>query len=413
MTIRLLAPAGSFEALHAAIAAGADAIYFGVGDLNMRSRSANFAERDLAKIAEICKKNRVISCLTLNIIVYNTELEKIKKIIITAKKVGINAIIACDMAVIQCCKEYKIPVHISTQANVSNKEAVRFYAQYADVIVLARELSLDQIKDICNWIKKEHICGPSKNLVQIEIFVHGALCVSISGKCYMSLALYNTSANKGACYQQCRRAYTVRDQQTDAELAIDNQYVMSPKDLCTITFLDKILASGVSVLKVEGRGRSPEYVSTVVQVYRQAIDSITEKKYTEEKKQQWIKELAKVYNRGFWQGGYYLGKKFDEWSNAQGSKATQEKIYCGIVDNYYPKIKVAFIRIDAEEIHLNESLLIIGPTTGVVPVEVMSMKNETQSVTSAIKGEKVTLSVPQKVRKNDKVYLLRNKSILL
>jgi putative protease len=408
--VELLAPAGSFESLTAAIQAGADAIYFGVGNLNMRSRAANFTEKDLAKVVQICKKSTVNCYLTLNTVVYDTELEKIHSLISLAKKAGVSAVIASDIAVINACKKLHMPVHISTQANVSNIEAVKFYSQYADVIVLARELTLEQITGICTQIKKQRIYGPSGKLVAIEIFVHGALCVSISGKCYMSLALYNSSANRGACYQPCRRMYTVKDTETDAELSIDNNYIMSPKDLCTITFLDTILKSGVSVLKIEGRGRAPEYVATVVRAYKEAIQNIEHKTFTQTKVKQWLAQLQTVYNRGFWQGGYYLGKKLEEWSGCEGSQATMEKVYCGVVENYFSKKQVACIHVDAEQICLKNTLLLIGPTSGVVTITVDKMIFNEKEVDSAVKGQCITIPVSQKVRKNDKVYIFRKKS---
>ncbi len=408
--VELLAPAGSFESLTAAIQAGADAIYFGVGNLNMRSRAASFSEQDLARVAQICKKSTVNCYLALNTVVYNNELEKIHTLVAQAKKAGVNAIIACDIAVIEACKKLHMPVHISTQANVSNIEAVKFYSQYADVIVLARELTLDHITDICSQIKKQRICGPSGKLVSIEIFVHGALCVSISGKCYMSLALYNRSANRGACYQPCRRTYSVKDTETDAELEIDNHYIMSPKDLCTITFLDKILKSGVGVLKIEGRGRAPEYVATVVRTYKDAIQSIEQRTYTQAKVKQLLAQLQTVYNRGFWQGGYYLGKQLGKWSGCEGSQATMKKVYIGVVDNYFSKKQVACIHIDAERICHKDTLLIIGPTTGVVTLEAGKIILDEKEVDCAVKGQLITIPVSQKVRKNDKVYVFRKKS---
>ncbi|MBS3115009.1 U32 family peptidase, partial [Candidatus Woesearchaeota archaeon] len=322
MNIELMSPVGSYESLAAAIQAKADSIYFGVGELNMRSRAAyNFTVKDLKKIADICKKNNIKSYLTLNVVVYDNEFKAIKKLCDAAKKAKISAVIASDLAVIQYANKIKLPVHISTQANVSNIEAVRFYSRYADVIVLARELTLEQIRNIAKEIKKQNMRGPNKQLVKIELFIHGAMCVSISGKCQMSLALYNEPANRGKCLQACRRAYRVIDEETGDELVIDNKYVMSPKDLCTIGFIDKLIEAGVSVFKIEGRGRSPEYVYTVTKVYKEAVESYFNGSYTKTKIKHWTSELEKVFNRGFWQGGYYLGKKLGEWSGTYGSKA--------------------------------------------------------------------------------------------
>ena len=321
MAVEIMAPSGSYESLIAAIKAGAGSVYFGVGKLNMRSKSSNFEFDDLKKVAKICKEHNVKSYLALNTVMYDEDIDSIKKICNTAKEAGITAIIASDVSVIKYCNKIRMEVHISTQLNVSNIEAVKFYSQFADVIVLARELTLKKIKHIAKEIKKQKIKGPSGNLVKIELFVHGALCVSIAGKCYMSLALHNKSANRGECLQVCRGSYKVTDQETGNELVVDNNYVMSPKDLCTITVLDKILDSGASILKIEGRGRSPDYVYKTTKAYKEAVDACLKGKYTKEKIELWLNELQLVYNRGFWHGGYYLGNKLGEWCNCYGSKA--------------------------------------------------------------------------------------------
>lgn len=442
--IEIMAPAGSYEALQAAIKAGANSIYFGVGELNMRARSASFGLDDLSKVISICKENEVRSYLTLNTVMYDDNLEVMKKICDEAKQAGITAVIASDMAVIQYANSIDLEVHISTQTNVSNIEAVKFFAKYADVIVLARELSLEQIKFICDKIKEEKIVGPSGKLVEIELFAHGALCVSVSGKCYMSLAQYNFSANRGACLQACRRSYRVTDEETGDELKVENKFVMSPKDLCTIKFLDKILDSGVSVLKIEGRGRAPEYVYTTTKVYREAADAYLsgefcnngkcsneereKKKEIQEKVDNWVKYLGSVFNRGFWHGGYYLGKKLGEWAGVYGSKATKEKVYLGYVKNYFQKVNVAEICLEAAEIKVGDGLVIIGPTSGVVKVEVNELRlsegnvsveevkakdnktGESNAGTKNVKKEVgITIPVTEKVRVNDKVYLWVNR----
>ncbi|MBW2967801.1 U32 family peptidase [Candidatus Woesearchaeota archaeon] len=402
----LLSPAGSFESLRAAIKAGADAVYFGVGTLNMRSKSHKLQLDDLEEIANICKEAKVKSCLTLNTVMYDNDLDSIKSICDRAKAAGINAIIACDFAVINYCNSINLPVHLSTQANVSNIEAVKFYSRYADVIVLARELSLDQIATICKEIKQQKITGPSGNPIQIEVFIHGALCVSISGKCYMSLAQYNTSANRGACLQACRRQYNVTDEETGDELQIDNKFVMSPKDLCTIGMMDKLIAAGPTVFKIEGRARGPEYVFTVTKAYREAIDAVHNHTFTKEKADQWRTQLATVFNRGFWEDGYYMGKPAGEWAGIYGSKATKEKVQVGKVTNYFAKQGVAEIYIDSGDFRVGDTLLITGPTTGALYVEVEEIKQDDKPTGCGIKGKSVTITVPEKVRENDKVFLI-------
>ncbi|MBT3450669.1 U32 family peptidase [archaeon] len=410
--IEIMAPAGSYESLAAAIKAGTNSIYFGVGDLNMRSRSANFELDDLEKVAQICKENNVKSYLTLNTVVYDNELELIKQLCDRAKQTGITAVIASDISVIEYAHSIELEVHISTQANVSNFEAIKFYSKYADVIVLARELKIEQIKEICEKIKSENICGPKNNLIEIEIFVHGALCVSISGKCYMSLAQYNFSANRGACLQACRRSYLVTDEETGDELIVDNKFIMSPKDLCTIKFLDKIIDSGVSVLKIEGRGRSPDYVYTTVKSYREATDACLTYKFNEEKINNWVKQLEEVFNRGFWHGGYYLGNKLGEWCDCYGSKATKQKKQLGTVKNYFSKVNVMEIEIEANEIVKGDEIVVIGPTTGVVKEKVEIIRNslDNKNIESAEKGMKITIPINEKVRMNDKVYLWVNRN---
>ena len=408
--IEIMAPVGSYESLMAAINAGADSVYFGIGHLNMRSRSSkNFDLEDLKKITKIAKKNNVKTYLTLNTIVYDDEINYLKKIVDSAKKNNVDAIIACDMSVINYCREVGMRVHMSTQTNISNIEAVRFYSKFADVIVLARELTLKQISNIVSLIKKENIKGPSGELIKIEIFIHGALCVSISGKCYMSLAQYNYSANRGACLQTCRRAYKVIDEETNEELKIDNKYVMSPKDLCIIRFIDKIIESGVSVFKIEGRGRSPDYVYQVVKSYKEAIELYNQGKLSSKKISYLEENLKKVFNRGFWHGGYYLGNKLGEWSGTYGSKATKEKAFIGIVKHYYSKRKIAEIIIQKEEINISDEILITGTTTGVIESKIKSIMIDGKKIKSVNKGNIVTIPIEKKVRKNDKVYVLKNK----
>jgi putative protease len=401
----LLSPAGSFETLMAAIQAGADAVYFGIEQLNMRARAANnFTLKDLSKISKICQKHNLRSYLALNTILYDHDIPLMKKICNAAKKHHISALIASDHATIQYAHSIGLSVHISTQCNITNLDSIKWYAQFADTIVLARELTLQQINHITKQIALQNIRGPNGNLIKIEIFIHGALCVAISGKCYMSLATYNASANRGACLQNCRRSYKVIDEETGDELKIDNKYIMSPKDLCTIGFLDKLLDSGVSVLKIEGRAKGPDYVYTVTKAYREAIDSYYNHTYTPQKIQQWTTQLEKVYNRGFWQAGYYLGKQLGEWSGVYGSKATTEKVIVGYIENYFLKAKIAQIKLDANTVDLNDNILITGPTTGIIETTITSILCENKSIQSAQKLSSITLPLTQKVRKNDKVY---------
>ncbi len=408
--IEIMSPAGSYEALAAAIKAGANSIYFGVEQLNMRARSANnFTVEDLKKIAQICRENNVKSYLALNTIMYDHDIAMMKTICDAAKQAGISAIIAADISAIAYANSIGLEVHISTQANVSNIEAIKFYAKFADVIVLARELTLQQIKKICDDIKQQNICGPKGELIKIELFAHGAMCVAISGKCYMSLATYNASANRGACLQNCRRSYKVIDNETGDELVIDNEYVMSPKDLCTIGFIDKLLDAGVNVLKIEGRGRAADYVYITTKAYREAADSYLAGNYSQEKAATWIKSLETVYNRGFWHGGYYLGKQLGEWAGAYGSKATKEKVFLGVARNYFNKSKVAHFFIESGSVNVGDEILITGPTTGVIQAKIESMIINEKPAEVANKGDDVTIAVNEKVRVNDKLYLLKNK----
>ncbi len=406
----IMAPAGSFETLAAAIKAGADSVYFGVGSLNMRARSAKFDVDDLELIAKTCKDNNVNSYLTLNTVMYDEDLEHSRELCDRAKTAGVTAIIACDMAVIQYANSIGLPVHMSTQANISNIEAVKFYAKYAEVIVLARELSLDQIKDICTKIKDQDIKGPGGNLVEVEVFIHGALCVSISGKCYMSLAQYNHSANRGDCLQTCRRSYIVTDDETGEQLKVENRYIMSPKDLCTISIIDKLVDAGISVFKIEGRARGPEYVATVTRVYKEAVDAVADKTFSEEKAESWRKELASVFNRGFWENGYYLGKQLGEWAGDYGSQATDEKVQVGKVIHYFDNKQIAEIHVDSEDFRVGDRLLFTGPTTGAVFIKVESIMSEDQPTGCGMKGHSVTVPVKEKVRVNDKVFIIRPRS---
>lgn len=404
MNVEIMSPVGSYESLMAAIHAGAGSVYFGVGKMNMRSRSsANFTHDDLQRITEICHQHGVRSYLTVNTIVYNDEIAEMRELLDLAKKCAVSAIIASDFAVINYCREIGLEIHISTQCNITNIEAVRFFAQFADVVVLAREVNLQQVADIANAIKAEHICGPRGELVQLEMFVHGALCMAVSGKCYLSLDNFNHSANRGACFQPCRRAYRVQDVDNEIELEIDNKYIMSPKDLCTIGFLDKILKAGVSVLKIEGRGRSAEYVQMVTTCYHEAVYSIENQQFTQGKVEEWMRRLRSVYNRDFWDG-YYLGRTFGEWSNRYGSQATRVKQHVGRVTNYFSKLGVAEIYVETGEITTADTLLVIGPTTGVYETAVSEIRVDLQRTECAEKGVFCSIPVQQQVRHNDKVY---------
>jgi len=404
--IELLAPAGSFESLMAAIQGGADAVYFGTGELNMRLRSANnFSTDDLGEVAKICRENDVKSYLTVNTVIYDDELHLMRKIVREAKKSGISAIIATDHSVISFARSIGMEVHISTQVNITNIETVKFYSRYADVMVLARELTLEQTEAICKSVEKERITGPSGNNVAIEIFVHGALCMAISGKCYLSLHEKNLSANRGACIQTCRKSYLVREAESGYELEIDNEYIMSPRDLCTIHFLNKIIDAGVTVLKIEGRARSPEYVKIVTQSYNEALESIANGTYCREKIEKWERRLSSVFNRGFWDG-YYLGQKTGEWSHKYGSGATRKKVYVGKSTNYYSKIKVAEFIIENGSLSVGDQIIVTGPTTGVIETVVKELRNDNGRVESAGKGEACSIALSEVVRRSDKLYKL-------
>lgn len=409
--IELMAPAGSRESLNAAIKAGADSIYFGVDKLNMRARAAKpFHISDLKEISNICKQNGIKCYLALNTIIYDDEMDLMRTICDAALEANLSAIIATDISTILYARKIGLAVHISTQANISNLESVRFYSQFADVLVLARELTLPQIAHICDEIKKQNIHGPSGKLVQIELFVHGALCVSIAGKCYMSLALTNHSANRGDCLQNCRRSYRVIDDATGNELKIDNRYVMSPKDLCTIDFLDQLIGAGATVFKIEGRGRSADYVFKVTRAYRKAIDSYFQGKFTMEKSKDWKKDLQSVFNRGYWEGGYYLGKRLGEWSGAYGSRATKQKKYVGFVKNYFARPKIAQIMIENESLHIGDQIIAIGPTTGYAETDVESIFVNEKPAQGAAKGDDITIPFPEKLRRNDKIYIIRDRT---
>ncbi len=402
--IELMAPAGSFESLQAALDNGADSVYFGVEQLNMRARaSINFTLDDLKEISRRCDEKGVRTYLTLNTIIYDHDLSIVKTLIVKAKKAKITAVIAMDQAVIQVARAEEMEVHISTQINITNIETLKFYALFADTVVLSRELSLRQVRHITEQVKKQGIKGPSGRLVEIEIFGHGALCMAVSGKCYMSLHSYNSSANRGACKQNCRKKYTVIDQETGFEMELDNEYIMSPKDLCTIDFLDQIAEAGISVLKIEGRGRAPEYVAKVIKCYRDAIDSIAEGNYNREKVISWMQELEKVYNRGFW-NGYYLGQKLGEWSKEPGSNATQKKVYVGKGMHFFPKSNIAEFKIEAYSIALGDTIMVTGPTTGVEELKLKEMYVNDEQGNTAVKGDSVTIPLKFRIRPSDKLY---------
>ena len=402
-----MAPVGSYESLSAAIQAGADAVYFGVGNLNMRSRSAaNFTVEDLHRIAEIAQQHGVRTYLTVNTIIYNHEIEEMHALVQAAKQAGITAIIASDMAVITYAHSIGVEVHISTQCNISNTEAVRFFSQWADVVVTARELPLRQVAEITQYIRDNNIRGPRGELVQVEVFAHGALCMSVSGKCYLSLDEYNYSANRGACLQLCRREYLVKDVESDTELLVSGKYIMSPKDLCTIGFLDKIIHAGVRVLKIEGRGRSADYVKTVVECYKEAVQAVADGTYTPERIAAWTERLRTVFNRGFWDG-YYLGRKMGEWSERYGSQATENKVYLGKVTNYYNRPQVAEMKIEtAEHLRVGEDLMVIGQTTGVyrATVEELRLGDTAKPVPEVGQGDVFSVMTTEMLHRGDKLY---------
>lgn len=404
--IEIMAPAGSYESLTAAIQGGASSVYFGVGKLNMRSRSSqNFSLDDLHEITKICRQHQVKSYLTLNTVIYDEELEAMRQLVDAAKANHVSAIIASDQSVIQYARRQGIEVHMSTQTNITNIEAVKYYAQFAEVMVTARELNLDQVANITKAIREQHITGPSGKFVRIEIFVHGALCMAVSGKCYLSLDLMNSSANRGACLQVCRRAYHVKDQETDMEMEVDHEYIMSPKDLNTIAFLDKILAAGVEVLKIEGRGRSPEYVKVVTQVYHEAVKAVHQGTFSPDKIEKWNERLKTVYNRGFWDG-YYLGRKLGEWTQKYGSQATKQKIYVGIISNFFKRLNVAEIKMESHALQHNDEILVIGPTTGVYEDQISEIRVNRLPVAQTVKGEICSIAMKDILRRGDKVYKL-------
>ena len=399
-----MAPVGSYESLMAAIQGGAGSVYFGVEHLNMRSRSANnFSLDDLKKIVRIASAHGVKTYLTLNVEIFDTEVQQMHDVLDAAKTAGVSAVIAADISVIRYARSIRLEVHISTQVNITNFEAVRFYADFADVVVLAREMNLGRVCEISNQIREHQVKGPSGELVRLEMFVHGALCMAISGKCYLSLHEMNSSANRGACLQTCRRAYTVTDKETGAELEIDNEYIMSPKDLKTIHFLNKILDAGVSVLKIEGRARSPEYVKTTVECYSEAVDAWLNGTFTTEKVEEWDRRLASVFNRGFWDG-YYLGQRLGEWSSNYGSRATQRKMYIGKCSNYFANIGVAEVKLETANLKVGDEIIVTGPTTGVIQTKIKEIRVEMLPVEEGKKGERISIPVEAKMRRSDKVF---------
>lgn len=400
----IMAPVGSHDSLAAALKAGADSVYFGIEKLNMRAHSASaFTIDDLREIAATCNAQGVKTYLTVNTIIYGEDIPLMHEIVDAAKEAGISAVIASDVAVMTYCNRIGQEVHLSTQLNISNIEALKFYAQFADVVVLARELNLDQVADIYQQIEEQHICGPSGQQIRIEMFCHGALCMAISGKCYMSLDNTGRSANRGECMQICRRSYLVTDRETGIELEIDNKYIMSPKDLKTVRFIDRMMKSGVRVFKIEGRARGPEYVKTVVECYKEAIQSVLDGTFTEEKKDDWDERLATVFNRGFWDG-YYQGQRLGEWNSHYGSCATERKVYVGKGMKYFSKLGVAEFSCEACEFSVGDKMLITGPTTGALYVTVEEIHDDTHAVTTAQKGTRVSFKVPEKVRPSDKLF---------
>lgn len=403
--IEIMAPAGSWESLHAAIQGGADSVYFGVEQLNMRARSSNnFSVADLPGIVKTCRAEGLKCYLTLNVVVFDDEAAVMREIIRAAKTAGVSAVIATDQSAIIAAREEGMEVHLSTQLNISNSEALRFYSQWADVAVLSRELTLEQVRQIHDTIIRDDIRGPGGSLMRLEMFVHGALCMAISGKCYLSLHESNASANRGNCYQTCRKAYTVTEKESGQQIDVDNEYIMSPKDLCTISFLDQIIDSGASVLKIEGRARAPEYVRTVSECYGEAAAAVADGSFSEEKVNKWTERLASVFNRGFWDG-YYLGQKLGEWSTTYGSAATRRRIYLGKVTNYFKKLNVAEIKLETGELKKGDIILFTGPTSGVIEHTVGELRNEAaETVESALKGTLCSIPLPSVVRRADKVY---------
>ena len=402
----IMAPVGSPESLAAALRAGADSVYFGIENLNMRAHSAStFTIDDLRRIAEECRRCGVKSYLTVNTIIYGEDLPLMRQILDAAMRADISAVIASDVAVLQYCRQIGQEVHLSTQLNISNIEALKFYAQYADVVVLARELNLSQVAEIHRQVVEQHICGPSGEPVRIEMFCHGALCMAVSGKCYLSLDNTGRSANRGECMQLCRRGYTVRDRETGTELDIDNKYIMSPRDLKTIRFIDQMMQAGVRVFKIEGRARGAEYVDTVVRCYREAINAVLDGTFTTERKDEWDERLRRVFNRGFWDG-YYLGQTLGEWSDCHGSKATERKVYVGRGVKYYSKLGVAEFKIQAATLSVGDKILVTGPTTGALEAEVTEIRFDLQPVQTAHQGQHISIPLPQKIRPSDKLFRL-------
>jgi U32 family peptidase len=402
--IEIMAPAGSYESLMAAIQGGADSVYFGVEQLNMRAASSNnFTLDDLRNIVSICRENRLKSYLTVNVVVYDHEIEQMHRIIDAAIESGVSAVIASDLSVINYAYSSGIEVHLSTQLNITNTEALKFYSQWADVVVLARELNLEQVASIYKSIREQNITGPKGELVKIEMFVHGALCMAISGKCYLSLHENNKSANRGECYQTCRKSYLATSMETGYELEIDNKYIMSPKDLCTISFIDKMIEAGVRVLKIEGRARSAEYVKEVSSCYSEAVLAIEDGTFSRDKTDLWRTRLATVFNRGFWDG-YYLGQMMGEWNSNYGSNATKRKIYIGKVTNYFKKLNVAEIKLENGDLGIGDTILITGPTTGVVEYGIEEVRVDLKVTENALKGELCSIKAPDILRRSDKVY---------
>jgi len=405
-TLEIMAPVGSPESLAAALRAGAGSIYFGIENLNMRAHSASaFTINDLCRIAEECRRCGVKSYLTVNTIIYGEDIPLMRQILDAAKKARISAVIASDIAVMTYCRSIGLEVHLSTQLNISNIEALRFYAQFADVVVLARELNMEQVAKIHQQIEEDHICGPNGELVRIEMFCHGALCMAVSGKCYLSLDNTGRSANRGECMQLCRRGYTVRDRETGTELDIDNKYIMSPRDLKTIRFLDRMVKAGVSVFKIEGRARGAEYVDTTVRCYREALQAIQDGDFTEERKDEWDRRLAQVFNRGFWDG-YYQGQTLGEWNDQPGSLATERKVYVGKGVKYYSKLGVAEFRIEAATLSVGDRILVTGPTTGALHAVVEEIRYELQPVQTAFQGQHISIPLNRKIRSSDKLFKL-------
>jgi putative protease len=402
--IEIMAPAGSFESLIAAIQGGADSVYFGVEQLNMRAGSSNnFTINDLQNISSICRKNGLRSYITVNVVVFDHEIEQMHRIIDAAVQSGISAVIASDLSVINYAFTAGVEVHLSTQLNITNTEALKFYSKWADVAVLARELNLDQVRYIYNSIREQNICGPKGDLIKIEMFVHGALCMAVSGKCYLSLHENNKSANRGECYQTCRKSYIATGKESGFELEIDNEYIMSPKDLCTIGFLDQLIDSGVRVLKIEGRARSAEYVREVSSCYNEAVMAIESGTYDNDKKEAWKNRLSTVFNRGFWDG-YYLGQKMGEWNTNYGSSATKRKVYIGKITNYFKKLNVAEIKLENGDLNKGDSIFVTGPTTGVIEYIIDEIRVDLNVTDTARKGELCSIKTTEYLRRSDKVY---------